>query len=160
MYYVKSNELYHHGVKGMKWGVRKQRPTFERDGSKKTVKKLNKVLDADAKYGEHRTARQNKRIRKLQKQYEKSAGRDIKKAVKNDNENAAKSIAAGRTYLKMIMDSNYFNTAVTGTAKRANVEVGKDFAYDFLRDDSRGGVTVTINGHSETYAYLPEVKNK
>ena len=37
------NKLMHYGVKGMKWGVRRTNVnTFQRDGSKRTVKKLNK----------------------------------------------------------------------------------------------------------------------
>lgn len=73
------HELYHYGVKGMKWGVRKKRPAFERDGSEKTVKKLNKFLDADTKYGANRTFVQDRRINKLYTQYDKSAAKDIKK---------------------------------------------------------------------------------
>ena len=60
----------------------------------------------------------------------------------------------------MMMDSKYLNMAITNTAVRANVESGKNFTYNFLRDDSMGGVKVTVNGFSDTYSYIPELKNR
>ena len=60
----------------------------------------------------------------------------------------------------MMMDQNYLNRAISDTAVRANVDFGKEFTYNFLRDDKTGGVKVTVNDHSETYTYLPELKVK
>lgn len=155
-----NDELYHYGVKGMKWGVRKNY-TFERDGSRKTVEKLNNFLDADARYGANRTAAQNRKIARLYKKYDKSAAKDIKTAIKQNDAKAANSISAGRTYLKMLMDSRYSSMAISDTASKANVEIGKDFTYTLIRDDSTGGVKVTVGDVSNTYVYGPELsRNK
>lgn len=151
------NELYHYGVKGMKWGVRK-RTDFQRDGSERTVRKLNKFLDADKKYGPNRSVVQDRKVNKLYKQYDKSVAKDIKQAVKIGDTKAVNSMVAGRTYLRMMMDSNYLNLAIGNTSIKANVEPGKTFTYNFLRDDNLGGVRVTVNDHSDTYSYLPELK--
>ena len=160
---INGDELMHYGVPGMRWGHRKANPqakSFERDGSKKTVKKLNKFLDADKQYGSNRTARQEARLDRLYKQYDKSAAKDIKKASKIGNTEAANSISAGRTYLRMLTNSNYLQRTIAETSVRANVEPGKKFTYNVLRNDKLGGVTVTVNGHSETYAYSPELKKE
>ena len=156
---MNNNEIYHYGVPGMKWGVRREKQ-FEKNGSKKTVKKLNKFLDADKQYGANRTARQEARLDRLYKQYDKSAAKDIKKASKIGNTEAVNSISAGRTYLRMLTDSNYLQRTIAETSVRANVEPGKKFTYNVLRNDKRGGVTVTVNGHSEAYTYSPELKKK
>lgn len=157
------DELYHYGVPGMRWGHRKansQSNSFEKNGSKKTVKKLNKFLDMDKQYGPNRTARQEARLNRLYKQYDKSAAKDIKKASKIGNTEAANSISAGRTYLRTLTNSNYLQHVISETGVRANVEPGKKFTYNVLRNDKLGGVTVTVNGHSETYAYSPELKKE
>lgn len=156
---IHDDELMHYGVLGMKWGKRKA-ASFERNGSKNTVKKLNKFLDADKEYGANRTARQDKRVNKLYRQYDKSAAKDVKKASKIGNTEAVNSISAGRTFLRMMMDSNYLQRTIAETSVRANVEPGKKFTYNVLRNDKLGGVTVTVNGHSETYTYSPELKKK
>lgn len=119
---------------------------------------MNKFLDADKKYGPNRTRSQDKKVEKLYKQYDKSAGKDIQKAVKDGDSKAFSSILAGRTYLKMMMDSNYLSQTISDAAIQANVEVGKNFTYNITRDDNLGGVKVTVNGVSNTYFYMPELK--
>lgn len=155
-----SQAIQHHGVKGMKWGVRKKRSTFEKDGSTKTVGKRNAFLDADAKYGANRTSGQNKRINKLYERYDKAAAKDIKRALKNGDIKAAKSMAAGRMYLRMMQRSDMFNAAVIDAAVRAKVKDGEDFTHRLIRDDSFGGVKVIVNGVSSHYTLNPEIHNK
>ena len=41
-YIIHNGELYHHGVKGMKWGVRRGRKTTEREVQKTTSKDKKK----------------------------------------------------------------------------------------------------------------------
>ena len=96
----------------------------------------------------------------MYKQYDKSASKDIKKASKIGNTEVVNSISAGRTYLRMLTDSNYLQRTIAETGVRANVEPGKNFTYNVLRNDKLGGVTVTVNGHSENYTYSPELKKK
>ena len=72
---VYESNLYHHGIKGQKWGIRryqnkdgsltsagKKRYSFGEYGSEKSVKKLNKMLEADKKYGPNRTIFQDKKL--------------------------------------------------------------------------------------------------
>lgn len=153
---IRETELKHYGVRGMKWGHRKIK--YTNDGSSRTVKKLKKFLDTDKKYGSNRTIKQDKKINRLYKKYDKSASKDIKKLIKNGDTKTLNSISAGRTYLKMLNDSNYLNTAITQTAVKSNIQIGEDFAYKYFRDNERGGVTVDVNGHKETYVYMPEFK--
>ena len=148
------DELYHHGVKGMKWGVRKQ---YGSDGSAKTAAKLRALTDATKNNGPYYTRKQYKKINKLYNDYNKSATKDLKKTVKTNNMKTAKSIAAGRAYMRVMMNQEFQRRVITDAAVKAHVQVGKDFTWKALRDDSLGGVKITINNkHSESYMYFPE----
>lgn len=142
-------QLYHHGVKGQKWGVRRYQ---NKDGSLTPAgKKRYKSDDLDKKLGE---AKNNREVQKVSRKLEKQYNKDFKKAAKAGDEEAFNRISAGRTLLKMAMDSGYMNQALTDAAIQANVEVGKDFAYDIKRNDKTGTVDITIDKVTSSYAYL------
>ncbi len=96
----------------------------------------------------------------MYKKYDKSVEKDILKAMKQNNTKSVNEMMAGRTFLKTMMDSNYLNQTITNTAVAAKVPMGEKFSYNFLRDNSMGGVKVTVNGHSETYTYIPNSLKK
>lgn len=165
--------LAHHGIKGMKWGIRRFRNedgtlteagkkryayadqlTYE--GSGRTQKLTDKLLKTDKRYGSKRTisrqAEINRQFGKISKSYEK----DIEKAESVGNDAAVRRLHAGRTYLKVLSDPRFVEMAITETATRANVEIGKDFTYSFMRDDDFGGISVTVNGFTEKYRYYDD----
>lgn len=80
-YYYNPDELYHHGVKGMKWGVRRYQ---NKDGSLTTAGKKKQIMD-DSK-AEMNKARVNKRIKNSAK-----AAREADKQYKQSKKNYKKA---------------------------------------------------------------------
>lgn len=79
--YYNPDELYHHGVKGMKWGVRRYQ---NKDGSLTTAGKKKQIMD-DSK-AEMNKARVNKRIKNSAK-----AAREADKQYKQSKKNYKKA---------------------------------------------------------------------
>lgn len=84
---VYSDELYHHGIKGMHWGVRKQRPTSSlgsrfRAGIRKTrIKAQRRRSAAVARKTKARRAEILKDPVKLNKHKNEFSNEEIKKAL-------------------------------------------------------------------------------
>lgn len=115
---MESNELCHHGVKGMKWGVRryqkkdgsltpagKKRVSQDGNSSKKKIDKKKiagmaimtaTVATAAAVYGT------NPAVRKTVNKFVSSAG---KKTVSSLKTGSKKTVNAGKTYVKEIANS-------------------------------------------------------
>lgn len=147
------NELMHYGIKGMKWGHRKAN-----NHSHKSDKAYKKLVDYDTKISERKkapTASNTIKRNKLYQKYDKQADKDIKKALKKGDTNAAAKISAGRTYSRLLIDGAFQTMAITDCAKRANVKLGEDFTYNIKRDDKLGGAVVRVNNHDELYVYDP-----
>ena len=164
--------LAHHGIKGMKWGVRRfQNPdgtlteagnkryayadSLTYEGGTRTQKRIDKVLRADAKYGETRSASQQRRINKLADKAIRSYHKDIAKASSVGNDAAVRRLYAGQTYFKILTDPQYFNLAIADAAKHSNVGDGEQFTYNVLKDENFGGVRIDVNGTSNYYVYEP-----
>ena len=119
MYYVVSNELYHHGIKGQKWGVRRFQ---NEDGSLTTAGKARHG-DPSQSYS---AKQEYKAKRKAAKQEFKKERKDIS-SVRSTGAKIATNILAGpfanRTYNSVIASGGSVTKAriVTAVASAGNV---------------------------------------
>ena len=87
---MESSELYHHGIKGMKWGIRRTKAQLGHD----TTKKKRSLKES---YTEYRKKRSEKKNAKLQKKNE-AIEAERKKAVEQKKADVLKSRSAKTLY--------------------------------------------------------------
>jgi hypothetical protein len=115
VYYTKNNELYHYGVKGMRWGVRRAR----RQNTK--IDKSFKQWQENAKRRENATEL-GKKANAARMDYERdSKNKQLRRAYKDANTNYKRALRTNTTYRK---------GAIRG-------DVGKDMASKYLSEAKR-----------------------
>ena len=126
---MNSNELYHHGVKGMKWGVRKDRSSYTSTGLRAAIaRRQNEKVDADfKKWKEGSTNRADaitlgKKANASRMAYESDRhNKALKQQYKQDNSAYKKALKSNTTYRK-------------GQVKK---EVGQDLSRKYLTEAKR-----------------------
>lgn len=122
LYY--ESELYHHGIKGMKWGHRKSQ--YKSTGIKSAIarKQNEKVDDSFKKWNENAKKRADaidlgKKANASKLAYERNkSDKNLKKQYKSDNKEYKKALKSNTTYRK-------------GQVKN---EVGKDLSRKYLSE--------------------------
>lgn len=118
-----ATELYHYGVRGMKWGVRRGRTA---QAYAKASKKLNKL---DAKIDKQKAKAEkayDKYANQASKTFFRDSGKIRKTKAKFDKQNAkyAKSIAKANNWYKA-MDKTFAKTSSSLTAQQK--KMGKSY---------------------------------
>lgn len=125
---IPSDELYHYGVKGMKWGKRKQKYADDFNKNSSSLGKLyNKVTGADKIYADIMTSQSKRRIQKTIKtgkssSVQRSSNKNSKSVSKpktnsnghktnsktnsNGNKTNSKTINTGKNNVKKVVKNN------------------------------------------------------
>lgn len=154
------DELYHYGVQGMKWGVRKEVERVGRKIGSKALqirkKKVAKGKWAGAKEGSIRAKKYNRKLRKLTKSKKFRTETNATKAGSQILKNAGKA-AVGLTVAGAAINmssgaitKHVFNSFGAGDLFKAISPSAKTVAKGLLTDAALAAITV---GAIDTYRY-------
>lgn len=139
---MENNELYHYGVKGMKWGVRKQYIKNAGHNAKKKASKLyadikKKVKDRRAaeKTRKHEEEIMKKPIKKLNTQELQerakilAARKEVLSLEKSVKDISNDTMSAGKAFMK-----NFAKEAIGGAIIKAGKDVGAEYFTKIGKD--------------------------
>ena len=135
MYYIVSNELYHHGVKGMKWGVRRYR-NYDGSYTQKGVQIFDQSLE---QYNNAKKTRD--RVKDLYKQSKKYGSTNVNGQEVNVQKSVLKEANSNLKAAKKQLNKDYN-------------QLRKDKAGDKGKELYRSGKTITGNQQKLQYAGL------
>ena len=143
--YNYTNELHHHGVKGMKWGVRKYAPTSPRGAlASYRNRKVDKGFDKWKKNKELRESaiEKGKKANQARIDYETNKSKETKAAYKSAKKDYKKAYRKNTTYRKgqirgevgSDMSRKYMKLAKKTSGRESQKYVNK---YNIERDKAR-----------------------
>lgn len=170
--YNYSDELYHYGVKGMKWGVRKSNTVISPKSISNKVKKARSLLDNAEKYqGMANTALQSSKGHRLLSAEAQNAG-NIRKARMHERKSndllktfeklEEKSISMVGDFLKTKASALYDSTKIKDGAKHVESLAGLNIssinidAYETkFKKDKR-----FVEGYNVEHQHLQSLTNR
>lgn len=151
-YYDLENELYHHGTRGMKWGIRRYQNkdgTLTTAGKKRYAKEMDKLKEEQKVLkNKQRTQAKIDKLEQLRKDNE-NIKKGMNKPVKNDDGTITKRQASAKKLSteelterinRMDLEKNYKRLQT----ETSSVSKGKKIAYDVLEKVGKDLVEQTL----------------